>query len=70
MGNRVIAHTDTGVVGEIALLRNTVRTATVRAVTDSRLLAIERDEFLVAVGGNEGAREAADALVELRLGAI
>lgn len=70
VGNHVIAHTDSGVVGEIALLRDTVRTATVRAVTDSRLLAIERDEFLVAVGGNEGAREAADALVELRLGAI
>jgi CRP-like cAMP-binding protein len=56
-----------GVVGEIALLRRTTRTATVRAATDCRLLEIEREEFLVAVGGNASSREAAGALVERRL---
>src|SRR5262249_32468210 len=62
-----VGRVDGGVVGEIALLRETPRTATVRAVTDARLLAIERDEFIVAVSGNDGARQAADALVDGRL---
>ncbi len=56
-----------GVVGEIALLHDAPRMATVRTVTDSRLLTIERDEFLAAVTGNAGARDQATMLVELRL---
>jgi MFS family permease len=56
-----------GVVGEVALLRNAPRMATVRAVVDSRLLTIERDEFLAAVTGNAGAREEAERLVLGRL---
>jgi MFS family permease len=55
------------VVGEIALLRDAPRMATVRAVTKSRLLTIERDEFIAAVTGNAGARDEAEKLVGGRL---
>jgi len=40
--------------GERALLRDTPRTATIRAVTDMRLLTIERDAFLQALTGEAG----------------
>jgi hypothetical protein len=54
--------------GEIALLRNVPRTATVRASVDSRLVALERDDFLAAVTGHPGARAAGEAVVAERLG--
>jgi MFS family permease len=56
-----------GVAGEIALLHDAPRMATVHAVTPSRLLAIERDEFLAAATGSPGARAASEELVEARL---
>jgi MFS family permease len=56
--------------GEIALLRNCVRTATVRAAVDSKLYALERDDFLAAVTGHPGARAAGEAVVEERLGSV
>ncbi len=56
-----------GVVGEIALLRGAPRMATVRALGPSRLLAIEREEFLAAATGGAAALEAAEELVETRL---
>ncbi|HST26093.1 MAG TPA: cyclic nucleotide-binding domain-containing protein [Gaiellaceae bacterium] len=56
-----------GVVGEIALLHDAPRMATVRAVTGCRLLMIERDEFLAAATGNTGARDEAVQLVDRRL---
>ena len=55
--------------GEIALLRDVPRTATVRAVTAGRLLALDREEFLAAVTGNAASAEAAETVVAARLGA-
>jgi CRP-like cAMP-binding protein len=45
-----------------------VRTATVRAVADSQLYALERDDFLAAVTGHTAVRAAGEAVVEERLG--
>jgi MFS family permease len=56
--------------GEIALLREVPRTATVTARIDSSLLALERDEFVSAVTGHPASREAADAVVAARLGRL
>ena len=55
--------------GEIALLRDIPRTATVTAVEDTKLLALERDEFIAAVTGHAPSREAADAVIGARLAA-
>ena len=53
--------------GEIALLRDVPRTATVTAIEDSTLLALERDDFIAAVTGHAPSREAADAVIGARL---
>ena len=67
-GGREIGRVHPGaVVGEIALLHDARRMATVRAVTHTRLLMIERDEFLAAATGNTGARSEAANLVGQRL---
>ncbi|HEX2895413.1 MAG TPA: MFS transporter [Marmoricola sp.] len=53
--------------GEIGLLRDVPRTATVTAVEDTVLLALEREEFLDAVTGQSDAFRAADDVVSFRL---
>jgi MFS family permease len=53
--------------GEIALLQDVPRTATVRAVADSRLYALERGDFLAAVTGHSDVRAAGEAIAAERL---
>jgi MFS family permease len=53
-------------VGEIAILRDVPRTASVFATGPSTLLAIDRAPFLAAVTGHPDAHAAADAVVAAR----
>ena len=59
-----------GYFGEIALLRDVARTATVRARTEAELLALEGPDFVAAVTGAPSAHEAAEAVVGARLGVV
>jgi MFS family permease len=56
-----------GFFGEIALLRDTARTATVSARSDGRLFALGRDAFVGAVTGYAESHDAANRVVNVRL---
>jgi CRP-like cAMP-binding protein len=53
--------------GEIALLREVPRTATVTAEGEAGLLTLERDRFIAAVTGHAPSAEAADAVIDTLL---
>jgi len=56
--------------GEIALLRDTPRTASVRARTTLSLLSLSRPEFILAVGGFSASTREVDGLLRTRLTAF
>jgi MFS family permease len=52
--------------GEIALLHDVPRTATVRTTEDTRLLALDREQFLLAVTGHRRSHQLAHRVVDER----
>ncbi len=67
-GDRVLRREGPGeYFGEIGLLRDVARTATITAVEDTVVQAIGRDEFLTAVTGHREARLAAESIATRRL---
>ncbi len=54
--------------GEIALLRDVPRTATVRALVDSELYVLSRADFLAAMLAHTGVRAASEQVADERLG--
>jgi MFS family permease len=68
---RIVAVTGPGgYFGEISLLRDVARTATVRAKSELELFALERDDFIGAVTGHAASADAADAVVATRLSSL
>jgi MFS family permease len=65
-GRHTTAH-EADYFGEIALLRDVPRTATVKAAVDSNLYALQRADFLSAVTGHSAAHAAGEAIAETRL---
>jgi MFS family permease len=65
-GLRTTAHQD-DYFGEIALLRDVPRTATVKALVDTQLYVLQREDFLAAVTGHSAAHAAGNAVAEERL---
>ena len=53
--------------GEIALLRDVPRQASVSALTDVRLLTLDRTHFLAAVTGSRSASTVANTVIDQRL---
>jgi MFS family permease len=55
------------IFGEIALLRDVPRTATVTARTDGLLYALDREAFQLVIGGHSFCRRTAQSMVDERL---
>jgi MFS family permease len=56
--------------GEIALLRDVPRTATITATSPVALLALERDHFISAVTGHAESTERAESMIMSRMGGM
>ena len=56
--------------GEIALLRDVPRTATVTAIEDSVLQAVERDDFLAAMSGDRDLQSRTESLAARRIATV
>jgi MFS family permease len=54
--------------GEIGLLRDVPRTATITATADTTLMVLDRTDFLAALSGNEEGNRAVDDVITRRLG--
>jgi MFS family permease len=65
-GRRASAHQG-DYFGEIALLRDVPRTATIKARVATRLYALQREDFLAAITGHQAAHAAGHAITEERL---
>ena len=66
-GNRVAVLGRGNSFGELALLLDRPRNATVRTLVDSRLYTLSPDEFVPAVTGHPRAAQASADLVRIRL---
>jgi hypothetical protein len=67
LGSRTIRSGPGDFFGEISLLHDVPRTATVRAKSETRLYALERDDFLAAITGHSRAHTEANAVAAARL---
>ena len=62
-GTAISTVTDGDGVGEIALLRNIPRTASVRAATTVHAIAVDKASFLIAVTGHPATVAVADSII-------